>query len=65
MLLMEEAERIAQEEHGSRKISVISGKIKVSTIVVDMPSIVMLFCAARSTSGLMHDMTSYVASVPR
>ncbi len=43
MLLMEEAERIAQEEHGSRKISVISGKIKVSTIVVDMPSIVMLF----------------------
>ena len=25
MLLMEEAERIAQEEHGSRKISVISG----------------------------------------
>ena len=43
MLLMEEAERIAQEEHGSRKISVISGKIKVPTIVVDMPSIAMLF----------------------
>ena len=42
MLLMEEAERIAQEEHGSCKISVISGKIKVPTIVVDMPSIVML-----------------------
>ena len=26
MLLMEEAERIAREEHGSHKISVISGK---------------------------------------
>ena len=52
---MEEAERIAQEEHGSRKISVISGKIKVPTIVVDMPSIEMVFCAACSTSGLMHD----------
>lgn len=26
MLLMEEAERIAKEEHGSHKISVISGK---------------------------------------
>ena len=26
MLLMEEAERIAKEEHGSHKIAVISGK---------------------------------------
>ena len=26
MLLMEEAERIAREEHGSNKIAVISGK---------------------------------------
>lgn len=26
MLLMEEAERIAREEHGSSKIAVISGK---------------------------------------
>ena len=26
MLLMEEAERIAQEEHGSHKIAVISGE---------------------------------------
>ena len=29
MLLMEEAERIAKEEHGSFKISVISGKTVV------------------------------------
>ena len=29
MLLMEEAERIAKEEHGSHKISVISGKLKL------------------------------------
>jgi Histone acetyltransferase len=29
MLLMEEAERIAKEEHGSVKISVISGKQKL------------------------------------
>lgn len=28
-LLMEEAERIAKEEHGAHKISVISGKIRV------------------------------------
>lgn len=27
MLLMEEAERIAKEEHGSNKISVISGEL--------------------------------------
>jgi len=30
MLLMEEAERIAREEHGSHKISVISGKTSVT-----------------------------------
>ena len=29
MLLMEEAERISREEHGSSKISVISGKLAV------------------------------------
>lgn len=31
MLLMEEAERIAREEHGSHKIAVISGVIYKST----------------------------------
>ena len=34
MLLMEEAERIAREEHGSHKISVISGKPSVTFRVV-------------------------------
>lgn len=29
MLLMEEAERIAREEHGSNKIAVISGKLLI------------------------------------
>ena len=40
MLLMEEAERIAQEEHGSHKISVISGKHCIPHVsdVVDRPS---------------------------
>ena len=31
MLLMEEAERIAREEHGSHKIAVISGEIVLHT----------------------------------
>lgn len=30
MLLMEEAERIALEEHGSKKIAVISGRFDIS-----------------------------------
>jgi len=30
MLLMEEAERIAAEEHGSNKIAVISGNTQIS-----------------------------------
>lgn len=34
MLLMEEAERIAREEHGSTKIAVISGMIPVSSVVL-------------------------------
>ena len=33
MLLMEEAERIAREEHGSSKIAVISGEPKRTRIV--------------------------------
>ncbi len=37
-LLMEEAERIAREEHGARKISVISGTIKVSRQILTMIS---------------------------
>ena len=32
MLLMEEAEKIAREEHGSHKISVISGKLESETL---------------------------------
>ena len=34
MLLMEEAERIAREEHGSHKISVISGNVLLTHIQV-------------------------------
>ena len=34
MLLMEEAERIAREEHGSFKISVISGKTVANCVAI-------------------------------
>ena len=34
MLLMEEAERIAREEHGSFKISVISGKTVAKCVAI-------------------------------
>ena len=34
MLLMEEAERIAREEHGSFKISVISGKTVANRVAI-------------------------------
>lgn len=37
MLLMEEAERIACEEHGSSKIAVISGKITITVILYKAP----------------------------
>lgn len=33
MLLMDEAERIAKEEHGSSKIVVISGRLNIEPIV--------------------------------
>ena len=36
MLLMEEAERIAREEHFSKKISVISGKSLETNIVFNL-----------------------------
>ena len=61
MLLMEEAERIAREEHGSNKIVVISGMfykritairitdISMNTISTNCSSIyVILFCSFRS-----------------
>jgi len=35
-LLMEEAERIAREEHGSIKLAVISGK-SIASILMDPP----------------------------
>ena len=41
MLLMEEAERIAREEHGSHKISVISGKQYVSLSSLNSPAAVL------------------------
>ena len=39
MLLMEEAERIALEEHGSRKIAVISGKNNLPFFVMIFPGV--------------------------
>ena len=40
-LLMEEAERIARDEHGARKIAVISGKIRIH---VKFRMVVSLVC---------------------
>ena len=56
MLLMEEAERIAQEEHGSHKISVISGKHCIPHVsdVVDGPSYCdNAYCAVLQIIGIL------------
>ena len=42
MLLMEEAERIAKEEHGSSKISVISGEYVCVNIAIKLCHIIKL-----------------------
>jgi elongator complex protein 3 len=44
MLLMEEAERIAREEHGSSKIAVISGKIKTNSFFLINLIFITIFC---------------------
>lgn len=41
MLLMEEAEKIALEEHGSRKIAVISGRHLISLVNLILCTVLM------------------------
>ena len=41
MLLMEEAERIARDEHGSVKIAVISGIVGGSSTTFNLSSIII------------------------
>ena len=41
MLLMEEAERIALQEHGSHKISVISGELYILLLCLIVSSMVL------------------------
>ena len=47
MLLMEEAERIAKDEHGSNKISVISG-------IKQLPDMIVFDCSCIEVRVCLH-----------
>lgn len=48
MLLMEEAERIAREEHGSGKIAVISGKWERAKVTIPQASLAPVYVQNRT-----------------
>ena len=53
MLLMEEAERIAVEEHGSSKIAVISGNSRISKCIMHFIRCYLHFALENPEDGKM------------